>query len=324
MYLSDRVDLRSRSLQAHEYRLAQLKKWLDEQGIEDLTELTGRDLARYRRYRREECGVAPSTLRGNAFTYKVFLEFCESIEAVPEGLAAKVRIPSLNEDELARTHDLQPDRVDDVLDYLAKFEYASRSHVTLALFFHIGCRLGGLRAIDVGDFHPDDNFIEFNHRPPATPLKNGTSGERWVALTDEIVELIEDYCRVNRDDVVDDQGRRPLITTRQGRFSESAIRESVYRLTSPCRIGGCPHDREIETCESTEVGRRSTCPSSRSPHDVRSAAIIRMKRKGLPAEVIERRVNATQEVIEQHYDERPREEKLRDRMEQRREHIEDL
>jgi hypothetical protein len=35
-------------------------------------------------------------------------------------------------------------------------------------------------------------------------------------------------------------------------------------------------------------------------------------------------VNATQEVIEQHYDERPREEKLRDRMEQRREHIEVL
>jgi hypothetical protein len=36
-------------------------------------------------------------------------------------------------------------------------------------------------------------------------------GERPVALSERVVDVIEDYRRVNRPDVSDDQGRRPLI-----------------------------------------------------------------------------------------------------------------
>lgn len=58
----------------------------------------------------------------------------------------------------------------------------------------------------------------------------------------------------------------------------------------------------------------SRCPSSRATDDVRSAAIMRMRSLDIPAHVVSKCVNATQEVIEDYYDERT----PRERMERRR------
>jgi len=70
-----------------------------------------------------------------------------------------------------------------------------------------------------------------------------------------VVEVIEDYRRVNRPDASDDQGRRPLIATNRGRMSISAMRDTVYRLTRPCEYGDCPHDRDPDACEAMKTGR---------------------------------------------------------------------
>lgn len=328
LYLDDRVDLRSRSVEAHRYRLRQLVKWLEAEGFDDLNDLTGRDLARFRHYRVSECGVAPATLQGNSYTYKAFFDFCESIEAVQDGLAAKVRIPSLNEDDLVRDHDLHPDRVRSILDHIGRFSYASRTHAMLALFFHVGCRSGALRGLDIRDVHLDDRYVEFRHRPETdTPLKNGRDGERPVALADEVATILGDYFEVNRVSQRESSGRRPFFTTAQGRVSQSSIRESMYRVTRPCMMGDCPHDRDPETCEAMETGLACKCPSSRAPHDIRSASITRMLREDKPRDAIEKRVNATEEVIEEHYDERTLEERrefARNRMEERRDYFDEI
>ena len=317
MYLSDRMDLRERTKETQGYRLKQFREWAESEGVDDLDELTGRDLARYRHHRVEEQGVAPMTVRGNSYTLRSFLRFCESIDAVEDGLAAKVRIPALSDEDMTREHDLDPDRVADLLEHLEQYQYASRDHVMLLLMFRVGCRVGAVHALDLDDFDREGRFLEFRHRPPSTALKNGKKGERPVALADEVADVVADYVDVNRHDVTDDDGRQPLITSRYGRYSISAMREATYRLFQPCRRGACPHGREEASCEGLEVGRGSRCPSSRNPHDVRSAAIMRMRRAGIPPEAIEERVNASAEVIELHYDERD----PRERMEQRREHF---
>jgi hypothetical protein len=103
-------------------------------------------------------------------------------------------------------------------------------------------------------------------------------------------------------------------------MSISAMGDTVYRMTRPCEYGECPHDRDPEACEAMQTGRALRCPSSRAPHDVRAAAIMRMRGLDIPAEVVSARVNATQEVIEDYYDERT----PRERMEQRRSKLEDL
>ena len=67
--------------------------------------------------------------------------------------------------------------------------------------------------------------------------------------------------------------------------------------------------------------KASKCPSSASPHDIRSAAIMRMLDSDIPPGNVAERVNATQEVISQHYDQREKDRILRQRMEQRRSHF---
>jgi hypothetical protein len=63
----------------------------------------------------------------------------------------------------------------------------------------------------------------------------------------------------------------------------------------------------------------SGCPSSRSPHDVRRGSITKHLREGTPREVVVDRMNVSREVLDLHYDERTKREKMRIR----REFIED-
>jgi len=320
MYLDHRRgSLHQRTIQAHGYRLKQFTEWLDAEDITNLNDLTGRTVERYFADRRRD-GVAETTIRGNSYTYRAFLRYCEAIEAVPKDLHEKVLIPELDKHQLARDHDLRPERVEDTLEHYQQFAYASREHVILELLFHVGCRVGALHGTDLSDYYPDERYMGFVHREPETPLKNDVHGERPVALSERVVDVIEDYRRVNRPDVSDEQGRRPLIATTRGRMSISAMRDTVYRMTRPCEYDECPHDRDPDACEAMKTGRASKCPSSRAPHDVRAAAIMRMRGLDIPADVVSARVNATQEVIEDYYDERTPQE----RMEQRREKLEDL
>jgi site-specific recombinase XerD len=340
MYLADRDDLRDETSSAHYYRLKQFWEWCDDQNISNLNDLTGRDLHRYKVYRSTERDLSVSTVRGDLFTLRAYLEFCEVIDAVESGLNAKVEplIPSLSSDEGVSDESIEANRVEAILEHLGRFEYASRRHTMVKLAWHMGCRLGALRAIDLRDFYPDPEpsdfpdlseaevpkgpFIALRHRADTdTPLKNGLDGERPVNISEEVVELVKNYVAVKRVETTDENGRKPLFTTAQGRISRSAVRSAFYVMTQPCFLGGgCPHGRDVEDCEALEVGGESLCPSSRAPHAVRTGAITHMRSLGSPAEDVSERVNATEEVIEKHYDKRT----AQRRMNQRRSNLEDI
>ncbi|SNR49128.1 tyrosine-type recombinase/integrase [Halorubrum vacuolatum] len=327
MYLEARQDeLSDRTLSGHMYRLDAFVQWCEETGVENLNDLSGRDMYEFRIWRREGNGedrepITTITLRGQLATVRSFLGFCAEVNAVPEALREKVPLPTVTSAEGVSDSTLDPERAVDILDYLSRYRYASRRHVVMLLLWHTGARVGGIRALDVGDCDLDSDRpgVKFAHRPESdTPLKNGPSGERWNAISAHVARVLQDYIKSERENVVDKFGRHPLVTTSKGRPAVSTLRSDLYVITRPCwRTGKCPHDREIEDCQATMTLHASKCPSSRSPHDVRSGRVTAYKRDDVPRQVVSDRLNASEDVLDRHYDRRGEREKA----EQRRDYL---
>jgi site-specific recombinase XerD len=322
LYLQHREgEVSEQTLSSHRYRLEAFVEWCDDEDIHNLNDLSGRNLHSYRVQRREDEDLKPVTLQGQLSTLRVFLEFCASVDAVPEGLREKILLPTVSGEEQASRTTLEAERADRILDYLETYQYASRQHAVMTLLWRTGMRRGSLRAVDLADYDSDSPGIELTHRPEQdTPLKNKQRGERWVALRPYTASLLDDYIEGPRHDVTDEYGREPLLTTAQGRVSLSAIQNSIYTLTRPCQYGECPHeDYDPETCEFTKRAKATKCPSSRSPHDVRSGAITAHLLDDVPIEVVSGRMDVTSDVLDRHYDRRSE----REKMEQRREYIQE-
>lgn len=311
--------VRKSTLQNARTRLNYFLEWCAEQEIENLNGLTGRDLSDFVAWRQAQ--ISAITLQKQLSTIRQFLRWAADIEAVPEGLAEKVHAPELPDGAESRDIQLSAARAEPILEYLDRYQFASRQHVVMALLWRTGMRRGALRAIDVDDMHPDDHAIHLRHRPETgTALKNGEAGERMVYLGPKWYSVVQEYVATNRHDVEDDHGRRPLITTKYGRASESTIYDTVHRATQPCRYDGCPHDRDPETCEA--VGRPNTpskCPSSRSPHAVRRGSITTDLNDEVPPEVVSERADVSLDVLYKHYDART----PREKMDIRRQHYEE-
>lgn len=320
LYLQHRKgEVSEQTLSSHEYRLNQFVEWCKKEDIHNLNDLVGRDFHSYRVYRRKEDDLKPVTLQGQLSTLRVFLKFCASIDAVHEGLREKILLPTVSGDEQASRTTLEGERATQILEYLEKYEYASRQHVLMTLLWQTGIRTGSVRAIDIDDYEPESPGLQLVHRPETdTPLKNQDHGERWVALRGSTANVLDDFIEGPRPEVTDKFNRTPLITTKQGRISRSCIQDTIYVLTRPCEYGGCPHDDyDPDSCEATKRAKASKCPSSRSPHDVRSGAITDHLLDDVPIEVVSGRMDVTQDVLDKHYDRRNE----REKMEQRREYL---
>ncbi|GGC53185.1 tyrosine-type recombinase/integrase [Haloferax sulfurifontis] len=302
--------VRASTLQNSRTRLNHFLDWCDEVGIENLNDLSGRDLADFVAWRRGD--IAPITLQKQLSTVRAALGFWADIEGVEDGLRERVHAPELPDGAESRDIHLSADRAESILDYLDRYQYASREHVIMALLWRTGMRRGALRALDVGDLHADDHAVELVHRPETdTALKNGTKGERWVYLGPEWFEVVDEYAATNRHDVVDDHGRRPLITSKYGRPTGDTIYKWVGKLTRPCEYGECPHDRERPTCDAVgSDGYPSRCPSSRSPHAVRRGHITAYLNREVSPETISERSDVSLDILYQHYDARTPREKM--------------
>lgn len=323
LYLADREnDVTEATLYSHERRLAHFIRWCEENCIENLNELTGRALQRYRLWRREDGDLSPASEKTQIDTLRVFIRWLESIDGVEPDLSEKVISPSLRPEQNTRDVMLETDRATEVLGYLQKYAYGTLDHVTIALMWHTMMRVGAVHALDVGDFHPSEQYLEVIHRPESgTPIKNKERGERLVALSEEVCELLEDWLADQRPSVTDDQGREPLLATPNGRVHKSTLRNYVYRYTRPCMYDGeCPHDRDPDDCEATEHNAASRCPSSVSPHAIRRGSITHALNEEMPEKAVGDRANVSQEILEQHYDRRSE----REKMEQRRDYLDEL
>lgn len=312
-----RVDRTDETVQSYHYRLKHFIEWCEEEGIESLHELSGRDLKRFDQKRRAD-GLQPTTLKAELSTLRNFLRYCAKIEGVPPQLPEKVMVPTPHKDEEVSDEKLSTEQAMALLEYYREEAYGTRQHALLEFIWNTGARISSVCAIDLEDYHPDEAYVEIRHRPgTGTGLKNKRDGERPISLSSRVRDAIDAYIRNYRHSQRDDHGRRPLFTSARGRPKKNTIRQWTYDLTRPCVFGPCPHDRDPDECDAMEPNRSSLCPSSRSPHPIRTGSISWQLDCGIPMEVVEARVNASREVILRHYDKRA----ATSKMEQRREHV---
>lgn len=317
LYLPDRSnELSNATIYSHKSRIGHLVRWCHKQDIDNLNEVTGRKLQEYRLWRRREGNLRPASEKTQMDTIRVFIRWLESIDGVKHDLSTKVLSPSLSPEEEVRDELIDSDKMVPLLAHLGKYEYASLTHVSLSLLWKTMMRIGAAHALDLEDYHPEEQYLEIVHRPErGTAIKNKSRGERYVALTADTCTLIDDWVEINRPDVTDSFDRNPLLTTAQGRVSKSTLRDYSYRKTRPCELSdNCPDDREIGDCLATHRDHAAKCPFSVSPHAIRRGSITNALNTDVPSRVVGDRANVSQAVLEKHYDRRAQ----REKMEQRR------
>lgn len=324
LYLAEReTEVAAATLRSHRSRLRYFVNWCENQEITNLNTLSGRDLQQYRLWRRNDGDLAPASERTQMDTLRVFIRWCESIDAVHADLSTKVTSPTLSENQAVRDAMVDAEEAETILDYLRRYEYASARHVCFRLLWRVALRRGALVALDVDDYNADDQSLEVLHRPESgTPIKNGRRGERFIALSDATCEVVDAWLADRRPDVTDEEGRNPLVSTRQGRAHPSTIQTYVYSATRPCfHTGECPHGRDIESCDAASDRTEAwECPSSLSPHTARRGAITHWLSADMPETVVSSRANVSSEILKKHYDRRT----AREKMEQRRAYLEDI
>lgn len=323
LYLGTRRgEVSAQTLQAHRYRLQHFVRWCDEEDIDNLNELTSRDLNRYKLWRREDGGLNNVTTVTQLSTLRVFIRWCEQIDAVENGLSESILLPSLSKTEDQRDVMLENEEARKLLKYLRRFKFATRTHALMEVLWHTGMRIGAAQGLDLEDYRRKDQLLELRHRPnKGTRLKNGDSGERFVAVTDQVCDVLDAYIEHYRDEVTDEYNRKPLLTSRSGRPHKSTLRDSIYKITRPCiYTSNCPHDRDMEECEALEKDKASKCPSSVSPHAIRRGSITHHLSEDVPDRVVSNRMDVSLDVLEDHYDRRS----AREKSEQRREYTDDL
>jgi integrase len=320
-YLKDKkAEVSDKTIYNYGTTLRQFCDWLTDYGTNDLRELDSDTIQRYREFRTGK--VARITARNDLRTIKQFVEFCETIQAVPTGLGELVRIPKTDASDEICDDLLTREEAVAILDHLSKFSYASDRHVIILILWKTGMRLSGLRALDVEDFDEGRPALEIRHRPESgTPLKKKERGERDVLITPETAEVIADYIAETRIDVTDDHGRRPLLTTRHGRRARTSIQRMVYTATRPCFYGGtCPVEKDPETCEHNEWNAAYGCPASVSPHALRRGYVTAARNAGQPKDVTGERANMSGRILDKHYDKGSAAEKA----ERRRDYLRDI
>lgn len=298
------IDYTEETLRDYETRLRQFVRWAEDQDdIEKIGDLTGWHLEQFKLHRQGQ-DLAPATMKGQMTTLKVWLEYAAGIEAVDDMLPYKVNVPKLSQTEETDDTLLAADDAHALLQHYreSRVKYASENHVALELAWFTGARLGALRSLDVENYQPDDQLVWFRHDPEETPLKKKLDGERPVGLPPETCEVLDVWIEQVRPEKRDGQGRRPLFAGRQGRPAASTLQNWVYQATLPCVHGPCPHDKEPRSCDWTERNKASTCPSSRSPHQVRTGSITWQLNSGLSYEAVGERVNSDPDTLRRYYD----------------------
>ncbi|MFB6078252.1 MAG: site-specific integrase [Halarchaeum sp.] len=120
MYLADKQsDSAEATVRSHRSRLGHFLDWCDENGIENLNELSGRDLHRYKLWRQED--INKVTLKTQLDTLRVFIRFCESIDGVRPDLSQAVKSPKLEDGDNQREVIVEQDQAEQILDYLLSF-----------------------------------------------------------------------------------------------------------------------------------------------------------------------------------------------------------
>jgi site-specific recombinase XerD len=321
IYLKSREnEVTEQTLYSHKSRLGHFVQWCELREIEEVSELERGDMNDYRIWRRNDGDLSKVSEKTQMDTLRVFIRRMEKMGHVEKDLSHAVISPNLSGEEKANDDIVTPSEAESILKTLDKYHYSSRLHTFFILAWRTGMRTSALRAVDLQDMYLNDSYITVSNRPETEArLKNGSRGERHVALRDDSVEVLSDYIERNRIEVSDDWAREPLLSTRQGRPHAGTVRNWAYYVTRPCfHSNSCPHARTESECTAAQDSSKGyECPSSTAAHSIRRGSITNMLQSDVPVRAVSDRCNVSEEVLAEHYDARTSQQK----MEQRRKFI---
>lgn len=267
--------------------------------------------------------LAPMTTQNIVRTFRTMLQHLEGRYVKP-GVSELIVVPGVNEEDEVRDEHLTLSTAKDVLSYLYKYEYGSRRHILYHVIFRTGARRGAIHSLDVGDWHSDDRYLTFEHRPKTgTTLKNKSRGKRAVYIHDNrLAEALDDYIQDTRPDTTDEFGRKPLIASTQGRLCLTAISYNVMVATRPTHYSRlepheCPcvgldgENSDQDVCPGYVNEHASKCGKSIGPHALRRSAVTAMLNAGQAKTDIGARVDMTTEIMDKHYNEQTQEEEMK-------------
>lgn len=110
-----------KTVRSHKYRLNAFVRWCEENDIENLNELTGRPLQEYRIWRQDDADLKKITLNQQMSTIRVFIKWCESIEAVPADLYEKVMVSRVSPEEVRSDEMLEAEIVEAIREHLVRY-----------------------------------------------------------------------------------------------------------------------------------------------------------------------------------------------------------
>jgi len=308
-------DYADETVRNYRHRLREFVRWAEAHDeIEHLRDLDGFLIDEYTHYLKSQ-DHAPTTTKGKLTALAQLLKYGVKIEVVERHTPHLVELPRLTDAEETSGKMLD---ADDARAALAFFRESTRhrgtrQHVVLELIWHVGARRSGLRALDLGDWVPEERKLRFRSRR-GTELKRGERHERNVVVSEPVADAIEFWIARERPQKRDEYGRKPLLTTSQGRASGSTIQSWAYLASQPCLHIECPHNRRRASCRYTERARASKCPSSRSPHAIRTGSITWQLNNGLSYEKVASRVAAEPSTIRRYYDKPDHDEELERRL----------
>lgn len=313
LYLGEKESgMKGQTRRSHKSRLSFFVEWFeDETDYATVDEVSRKDILKFKQWRFTDHAVM--TVKTQMDTLRQLLVFAENNGLMQQDVHVAAESPKTEDEDDVAHRAVDPDRVKRILDYLHKYEYGQRKTVELGLAWETAMRRSSLQALDIGDFNAEEGYISVQNRPEqGTRLKNGSDGERYIALRDETIELIQAWIDGPRPDVTDEYGRRPLFATENGRISEGCLQMDIYQVLKPSYIGeecSC-NPANGEDCHSPIKSDSYECEDSEGPHAIRSTAITYHLNQGWPIDRVSDRVNCKPKTIRKHYDEASKHEQM--------------
>jgi site-specific recombinase XerD len=311
-----RNNLKAATVRSYENISGDFVDYVESNDIEAVEGINGYLIEQWKLKRKNEDNVSPATLKNNLKHIRVFIRWCESTELIEHGLADKIQIPSISEEQERSNEIVEPEQIQSILSHLELYEYGTRFHAITALLWHTGIRISAAVSLDLEDFEPRVNTIKVrNRRATGTSLKNGNKSERNITISDEIVDVLNDYIEGRRISVDDEYNREPLFTTERGRVDRQVVYKNFIGISRPCVYANdCPHGRDIEECKAARLKREAyDCPSSGALHPIRRGSITYHLNQDWPIEKVSERCDVSVSVLQKHYDARTHEDKRQGR-----------
>lgn len=308
-----KIDHSENTIYSNRKDLSPFLTWCDENDIDRVGDLSEWIIEHYEQYAHARDDWGKVTVKNKLQTLKQFLEFLGEKGAFDGYLHAAVEVPNLDRaDEVNREKWNKTDALPQIqfMRNSTKW-YGTFEHVVIEIAWFVGRRVQAISGLDLSDYTrvPDDDdpadgpYLDFKHRgDQGTRLKNELDSEDPVEISEAVADVLDYYISRERNDKRDDNGREPLLTTRQGRASIGKIRGATYIATQPCIRVSCPHGENAKKCDFRKRDHASKCPSSRSPHRIRTGSIQWQLDQGIALEDVSDRVDASVDTIRRHYD----------------------